>query len=102
MDVINPSTLDVITSLEMSADVELEEILRRAQSFFKDKSSCLAVEERIAYLRRFKQLILDNRVRLIQESLSEGGKPYKDTIGEFDRAVNGVELAIEYLSLIHI
>lgn len=97
LNVVNPSSLDLITQLPLHTSTEVEDMLESANSFFKDSSVWLDVSERIDSLEKFKTLILEEKHALILESLSEGGKPYSDTVGEFDRAVNGVELAIEHL-----
>ena len=37
--------------------------------------------------------------KLVEIAVSEGGKPYQDTVVEVDRAINGVKLAIEEMSV---
>ncbi len=95
--ITNPSTLEEITAVRLHTALEVEEKIAGALSFFQNKNAWLSVAERSERLAKFKGLMLEEKHALITASLSEGGKPYLDTLGEFDRAVNGVELAIEHL-----
>jgi acyl-CoA reductase-like NAD-dependent aldehyde dehydrogenase len=95
--ITNPSTLDAITVVQLHKALEVEEKMANALSFFQNKNAWLSVTERSEKLAKFKSLLLEEKHSLVTASLSEGGKPYNDTVGEFDRAVNGVDLAIDHL-----
>ncbi len=78
----------------------VEEKMAKAYALFQDRSRWLKPYERIAILERTKNL-MENRVEeLTKIAASEGGKPYQDSKVEILRAINGVQLAIEYMAQI--
>jgi len=78
----------------------VEEKMAKAYALFQDRSRWLKPYERIGILERTKKL-MENRVEeLTKIAASEGGKPYQDSKVEILRAINGVQLAIEYMAQI--
>ncbi|WP_372639385.1 aldehyde dehydrogenase family protein [Ancylomarina sp.] len=78
----------------------VEEKMAKAHALFKDRSRWLKPYERIAILERTKKLMEARVEELTIIAASEGGKPYQDSKVEVLRAINGVQLAIEYIGQI--
>ena len=78
----------------------VEEKMARAHALFQNRSRWLKPYERIAILERTKKLMEARVEELTIIAASEGGKPYQDSKVEVLRAINGVQLAIEYIGQI--
>lgn len=78
----------------------IEEKVANAHALFNDRSRWLKPYERIAILERTKTLMEGRVEELTKIAASEGGKPYQDSKVEILRAINGVQLAIEYIGQI--
>ena len=53
--------------------------------------------ERIAIPRRAAALITERREAIARQAAHEGGKPYKDSLVEFDRGIDGIASCVEVL-----
>ncbi len=95
LDVLNPFTSEVISKLELESKEEAFKKLEDAFILHKDHPEGLPKEQRIRILEKFHEVLKANQEDLIQTSISEGGKPYMDTVVEMDRALNGVKLGIQ-------
>ena len=99
--VVNPSTGEAITNLDMddaqSAQLKLSEARRR----FDDRTSLIPLHERIALLQRTAQLMQDQAEELALGIAHEGGKPLADARVEVTRAIAGVGIAIAEVSAQH-
>ncbi|NCT40799.1 MAG: NAD-dependent succinate-semialdehyde dehydrogenase [Alphaproteobacteria bacterium] len=80
-DVINPSTQEVIASVPDMGAEETHDAIAAADGAFKDWAAKTA-KERGAFLKKWYQLILDNREDLGIIMAAEQGKPVKEAIGE--------------------
>lgn len=80
-----------------SADEALA-ALDRAHQLHRDRGAWLDAARRSEILRRFAALVRSKADELVTQAASEGGKPLKDTRIEVDRAIEGVEVAIEEIS----
>ncbi len=78
----------------------IEEKMAKAHALFQNRSRWLKPFERIAVLERTKKLMEARVEDLSKIAASEGGKPYQDSKVEVLRAINGVQLAIEYIGQI--
>ena len=78
----------------------IEEKIGKAHALFQNRSRWLKPFERIAILERTKKLMEARVEELTIIAASEGGKPYQDSKVEVLRAINGVQLAIEYIGQI--
>ena len=78
----------------------IEEKMAKAHALFQNRSRWLKPFERIAILERTKALMEARIEELAIIAASEGGKPYQDSKVEVLRAINGVQLAIEYIGQI--
>jgi len=76
----------------------LEDILSKAHRLFLNTEDWLPAYERIEILERVAQIMTEQVDKLTKIAAQEGGKPYQDSKVEVLRAVNGVKLAIEYMS----
>lgn len=94
LTVKNPSDGSTVATVACNTAADLEEALSAAQALYLDRDRWLAPHERIAILERLAELMMENRQFLIDQAVKEGGKPYKDTVIEIDRAIQGVKLGI--------
>lgn len=101
LDVINPFTSEVISSLDIESKEQAFKKLQAAYNLHKSNPNGLPKEQRIRILERFHELLQTNQEELIQTSLSEGGKPYSDSVVEMERALNGVKLGIQAIQNIN-
>ena len=79
---------------------QVEEKMANAYALFQDRTRWLKPYERIEILERTKKLMEAKIEELTKIAASEGGKPYQDSKVEVLRAINGVQLAIEYMGQI--
>jgi acyl-CoA reductase-like NAD-dependent aldehyde dehydrogenase len=95
--VTSPYDEHVIKEVPLSSAEEVERLLSSAYELFKDHSRRLPKFERIAILKRFRELLQKNADFLARQAAEEGGKPLTDSIIELKRAMNGVEVAVSEL-----
>ncbi len=99
--VLAPYDNHLIREIPLTTQEELERILDEANTLFHDRSQWLPKYERIKILKRFRELLAENLDVLARQAAEEGGKPLADSIVEVNRAVKGVEIAIQELSQMH-
>lgn len=97
MEVRSPFTNKLIDVLKLDEPSQIETKLLNATNFQKLFPLGLSIEERIQTLDQFKKKVALHRVDLIDIAISEGGKPLTDTRIELDRALAGIQLAIDHL-----
>ena len=95
LEVTSPYDNSVIGRIEKVEAQGVETALERAHSLFRDRSQWLDPPQRIDIIRKLADLMEANREQLIQVALAEGGKPYRDTLVELDRAIDGVRNCAE-------
>jgi acyl-CoA reductase-like NAD-dependent aldehyde dehydrogenase len=78
----------------------IEDKMAKAHALFQNRSRWLKPFERIAILEITKKIMEARIEELSIIAASEGGKPYQDSKIEVLRAINGVQLAIEYIGQI--
>jgi len=83
----------------MSQD-EVEQSICKARKCFDDPKTTLPVHQRIGILEKTVYLMEERMEELATIACKEGGKPWKDTLVEVKRAIQGVKLAIEHISQI--
>ena len=93
--VTNPYNGRVVGEVPLQDGNQVREVLDRTAGVFADRARWLTVPQRIEVLEKFQKLLEKNQEKLIQQALSEGGKPLIDTRVEMARAINGVRVAIE-------
>ncbi|MCX4026169.1 aldehyde dehydrogenase family protein [Endozoicomonas sp. SM1973] len=87
-----------LATLDMHTADDVEQMLTKAHSLFKKRDSWLAKHERIAILKKLASLMSEQVEALAMTIAKEGGKPLKDARVESERAIDGVEKAIEALA----
>ncbi|WP_144210808.1 aldehyde dehydrogenase family protein [Shewanella donghaensis] len=97
LDVLNPSTGEVIGQVAFSNWDQLDQYLQQAHETFADKSQRTPAHERTAILKRCAQLMKEQQDDFAMLIATEGGKPLKDAYVEVIRAIDGVELCANEL-----
>lgn len=95
--VYSPYDRSEIGRFALMSEQEVLNAIKKAHDLLLDSSRHLAKHERIAVLERLRELMKENREELCRIAANEGGKPWRDSMVEVDRAINGVKLAIEHL-----
>ena len=98
LPVINPFNQQAIDSLQLSTAAEVESAMANAHALYNNRKRWLPPHERLEILHRTMEIMSSQIEELTQLALSEGGKPYVDSKVEVERAINGVQLAIEHVS----
>jgi len=98
LPVVNPFNQQAIGSLKQSTAAEVESAMAKAHALYSDRKRWLPPHERLEILHRTMEIMSSRVEELTQLALSEGGKPYVDSKVEVERAINGVQLAIEHIS----
>ncbi len=91
----------VIAELDTATWPEVDAMLDRAVSAFRDRRRRLPAYRRIEILQRLAALVRDQGDDFALLIAREGGKPLKDARIEAERAVNGVDLAAERIAHLH-
>jgi len=97
LKVTAPYDEHLIKELPLTSMDEAEAMLQQAYELHQDRSKWLPKFERIKILKRFGEILSENVESLAKQAAEEGGKPLVDSIIEVNRAVNGVEVAIQEL-----
>lgn len=97
LNVLAPYDEHLIREIPLSSMQDADRMLDEANALFHDRSRRLPKYERIKILERFKHILSENIDSLAKQAAEEGGKPLVDSFIEVNRAVNGVEIAIQEL-----
>lgn len=97
MKVFAPFDGHLIREIPLTSSAEVDRILDETSGLFNDRSRWLPKYERIKILTNFKKLLSENGVTLARQAAEEGGKPLVDSVVEVNRAINGVDIAIQEL-----
>jgi acyl-CoA reductase-like NAD-dependent aldehyde dehydrogenase len=98
LKVTAPYDEHLIKELPLTSMAEAETMLQEAYALHQDRSRWLPKPERIRILKGFAKLLAENVESLARQAAEEGGKPLVDSIIEVNRAVNGVEVALQELA----
>lgn len=90
----------LINTIKMNSADEVELSIQRASVLFRDTSRWLQPYERIEILERTATLMHEQFDNLVRIALAEGGKPYKDTLVEVTRAIDGVRISAREIAAI--
>lgn len=74
----------------LSEAADIERALADALALFRDRRRWLAKSERVDILRRAAAIVRARRETIARQASHEGGKPYKDSLIEVDRAADGL------------
>jgi len=97
LKVLAPYDEHLIREIPLTSMQDADRMLDEAHALFHDRSRRLPKHERIKILNRFKSLLSENINFLAKQAAEEGGKPLVDSIVEVNRAINGVDIAIQEL-----
>lgn len=97
LEVISPFDQAIVGRLDMANENDIETALAKARALFDNQDGWLPRYKRIAVLERLAELMKLHKDHLIQTAISEGGKPYVDTVVEVERAIEGVKLGIQVI-----
>ncbi|MFZ7103101.1 MAG: aldehyde dehydrogenase family protein [Peptococcaceae bacterium] len=83
IDVINPATGKIITTIRAASEEQAEEALRAAKASFKSWS-CASINERVGWMNKLKEACLAEREEFVDILAQEGGKSYSEAGSDFD------------------
>ena len=92
-DVYNPSTGQLIANVPLATREEVARAIEQAEQAFpawRDRS----VAKRAQIVLNFRNLLEQNKEKLMQIICTESGKTVEDAIGEITRGIESVDLAI--------
>ena len=101
IDVTAPYDGAHIASIETGDAAAAEHALTTAYALYRDKSTWLAVEQRVDILNRTADIMQDRFEELAVEAAREGGKPLIDSRVEVARAIDGIKNCIEVMRTGH-
>lgn len=90
-----PFDLSEIATADLASSEIVDHALSTAHALYRDRSSWLAVHERLSILERTAEIMNERVEELTFEAAREGGKPYIDSKVEVIRAIDGIKLCIE-------
>ncbi len=76
---------------------DIERALAAAHALFRDRRQWLTKQRRIAILGRAAEIATERREALARQAAHEGGKPYRDSLIEVDRGIDGIRSCIDVL-----
>jgi acyl-CoA reductase-like NAD-dependent aldehyde dehydrogenase len=86
-----------VGQVPVSTAEDVERALATAHALYRDRRQWLPKQQRIAILRRAAAIAAERREALARQAAHEGGKPYKDSLIEVDRGIDGIHTCIEVL-----
>ncbi len=100
VSVLSPYDNRLIKELPLAGSQELEDAISLAHEHFIERDKWLAPHQRMAILQRTIEIMKTRIPELTEIAAQEGGKPYMDSLAEVERAINGVQLAMEHIAQI--
>src|SRR5215510_1973980 len=98
LDIINPATAEVITTMPLSPAAEVGVAVQAAANAFPAWRQTPA-GERVQYLFKLKTLLEENLEAVARTLTNECGKTYAEAAGELRRGIENVEVACGIPSL---
>ncbi len=98
LPVVSPFDGALIKELPFDAQADAEQALATAHTLYTDRTQWIPTPERVAILERVIEIMKDEKEFLLRTAAQEGGKPWADSEVEVNRAINGVQLALEGIS----
>lgn len=92
--VTNPSDGTLVGSVPIDGHDAAMAKMDRAFALFQDRARHLPLHERIALLEKLTVAMQRDKASFLETMVREGGKPWRDSQVEFQRALQGVKLAI--------
>lgn len=97
LEVHSPYDGHKVGEVPVSNAKQLKAALKRAYELFNDPARRIPAHERRAMLRKAIDIMRSREEQFVTDSAGEGGKPLIDTRAEYNRALSGIEVAIEYM-----
>lgn len=94
LKVHSPYDFKIIKEVPYSTGNEIESSLSKAYDLFSDNKNWLPPWKRIEILEKVVSIMDEDMEHLTRIAAEEGGKPYKDSLVEVNRAINGIKIAI--------
>jgi len=85
----------VLAEVESGGLRHVEAALATAHGLFRDRSAWLPLHRRVEILQRTAAIMEKKKEQLIRTAAGEGGKPWRDTEVEVNRAIDGIHLCVE-------
>ena len=98
-EVRSPFNDKVVGEVKFSTYEEVEAAIDLAYEKFLDVDNWIPKYKRVEILEKTMEIISSDIEGLTNLCASEGGKPYIDSKVEVQRAINGIKIAIEHLSV---
>jgi len=98
LEVTSPYDNSLIQTVKLNTVNEIVKKIDDAYEVFNDYEQRLSKVKRIEILKKIAKYIEENIEDITILCCSEGGKPYIDSKVEVQRAINGIELAINALA----
>ena len=99
IEVTSPFDGKVVGTVPFKTTEEVQAAIDLASDTFLDHKNALPKYKRVEILEKVAEIMSSQIEELTILCASEGGKPYMDSKVEIQRAINGVKLAIEALSV---
>lgn len=93
----SPYDQSLFKEIPLAGKSEVEKALQTAHHLFQDQSKWIPPHERIAILNRAASIMELRIDELTITAAQEGGKPLMDSRVEVLRAINGVQIAAQYI-----
>jgi len=98
-EVRSPFNDEIVGEVPFSSYEEVEAVIDLAYEKFLDVDNWIPRHERVAILEKAMDIIASDVEGITKLCASEGGKPYIDSKVEVQRAINGIKIAVEHLSV---
>jgi len=98
LKVYSPYNRDLIVEYPMNSVNDVDNALQTAYDIANDHDRTLPIPDRKRILKELIKVMSSKYDKIVTDSAQEGGKPYLDTKIEVDRALQGIEVAIESIS----
>jgi acyl-CoA reductase-like NAD-dependent aldehyde dehydrogenase len=99
IEVTSPFDGKVVGTVKFSTYEEVESAIDLAHATFLDTANWMPRYKRVEILENVMKIMSSQVEELTILCASEGGKPYIDSKVEILRAINGIKIAIEHLSV---
>ena len=99
LQVTSPFNGELLKELPLANKQDIDIALSLARNVFDNKKKWLPTYQRIAILEKAVSIMKSRIEELTLIAVNEGGKPYLDSKVEVQRAINGVQLAIEHIGV---
>jgi len=86
-----------VGTVAASSAADIERALATAHALYRNRRGWLSKQRRLEILRRAAAIVTERREALARQAAHEGGKPYRDSLVEVDRGIDGIHSCIEVL-----